>query len=79
PGDLLGALTGEIGLPASAVGKIDILPGRSYVAIARAYAEAALQGLRARKVKGKIFRVFQLDRPAGAHGQAHSRPLRAAY
>ena len=79
PGDLLGALTGEIGLPASAVGKIDILPGRSYVAIGRAYAEAALHGLRARKVKGKIFRVFQLDRPAGAHGQAHSRPLRAFY
>lgn len=79
PGDLLGALTGEIGLPGAAVGKIDILPERSYVAIGRAHAEVALQGLRARKVKGKTFRVFRLDRPAGAQGQARSRPQRAWY
>lgn len=79
PGDLLGALTGEIGLPGTAVGKIDILVARSYVAIERAHAEAALLGLRARKVKGKTFRVSRLDRPAGAQGQAQSRPQRAWY
>ena len=79
PGDLLGALTGEIGLPGTAVGKIDILLARSYVAIERAHAEAALLGLRARKVKGKTFRISRLDRPAGAHGQAQSRPQRAWY
>jgi ATP-independent RNA helicase DbpA len=79
PGDLLGALTGEVGLPAAAVGRIDILPTRSYLAIVRAHAEAALHGLRAHKVKGKTFRVGRLDRHAGAHGQGRARPQRSWY
>jgi ATP-independent RNA helicase DbpA len=57
PGDLLGALTGDVGLPGDDVGKIDILPTRAYVAVKRERAEAALAGLRKHKVKGKTFRV----------------------
>jgi ATP-independent RNA helicase DbpA len=60
PGDLLGALTGELGLPGSAVGKIDVLATRSYVAIERAHAEAALRGLQGGKIKGKKARVSRL-------------------
>lgn len=60
PGDLLGALTGTSGLPAGAVGKIDVFPTRSYVAIARdAYAQAR-DGLRSGKIKGRTFRVREL-------------------
>jgi ATP-independent RNA helicase DbpA len=58
-GDLLGALTGELGLPGSAVGKIDVLATRSYVAIQREHAGAAL-ALQAAKIKGKKVRLSRL-------------------
>jgi ATP-independent RNA helicase DbpA len=57
PGDLLGALTGDAGLPATAVGKIDVFPTRTYVAIAREWHDKALRRLRAGKIKGRIFRI----------------------
>jgi ATP-dependent RNA helicase DbpA len=60
PGDVLGALTGDAGLPADAIGKIDVFATRSYVAIRRALAEKALNRLRAGKIKGRSFRVAQL-------------------
>jgi ATP-independent RNA helicase DbpA len=41
PGDVLGALTGDAGIPGDAVGKIDIYPTRSYVAIARDWGDKA--------------------------------------
>lgn len=57
PGDLLGALTGDAGLPGDAVGKIDVFPTRSYVAIARNWHGKALERLRAGKIKGRTFRI----------------------
>ena len=57
PGDILGALTGDAGLPAAAIGKIDIFATRSYVAVARAQASQALARLNAGRIKGKKFRV----------------------
>jgi ATP-independent RNA helicase DbpA len=57
PGDLLGALTGDAGIPASAVGKIDVFPTRTYVAVARDWYDKALQRLRAGKIKGRTTRV----------------------
>jgi ATP-dependent RNA helicase DbpA len=60
PGDLLGALTGEAGLPATAVGKIDVFPTRTYVAIAADRAQDALRRLKAGKIKGRTFRVRRL-------------------
>jgi ATP-independent RNA helicase DbpA len=57
PGDLLGALTGDAGLPATAVGKIDVFPTRAYVAIAREWHDKALRRLRAGKIKGRTFRI----------------------
>jgi ATP-dependent RNA helicase DbpA len=56
-GDLLGALTGEVGLGKEVVGKIDIHPRRSYVALRSDCVEAALKGLRAGKIKGRSFRA----------------------
>ena len=60
PGDILGALTGDAGLKADAVGKIDVFPTRSYVAVARAQATQALARLREGKIKGRKFRVNRL-------------------
>lgn len=60
PGDIVGALTGDAGLPGDAIGKIGIFPTRSYVAIARRHADQALAKLRAGKIKGRKFRVNAL-------------------
>ncbi|MBI1945362.1 MAG: ATP-dependent RNA helicase DbpA [Deltaproteobacteria bacterium] len=60
-GDLLGALTGDIGLPGDVVGKIDLAARHTYVAIRSDRADAALRGLRAGKIKGKSFRVWLLE------------------
>jgi ATP-independent RNA helicase DbpA len=60
PGDILGALTGDAGLAGDAVGKIDVFPTRSYVAIRRSEAGKALERLRARGIKGRKVRVVRL-------------------
>ncbi|MBS0226168.1 MAG: ATP-dependent RNA helicase DbpA [Proteobacteria bacterium] len=57
PGDIVGALTGDAGVSKDAIGKIDVFPTRSYVAIARNKAKHALEQLRAGKIKGRKFRV----------------------
>lgn len=60
PGDLLGALTGDAGIPATAVGKIDVFPTRTYVAIAQEWHEKAFQRLRSGKIKGRSIRVRRI-------------------
>ena len=60
PGDLLGALTGDAGIPATAVGKIDVFPTRTYVAIAQDWHEKAFQQLRSGKIKGRTIRVRRI-------------------
>ncbi|MCB1610217.1 MAG: DbpA RNA binding domain-containing protein, partial [Xanthomonadales bacterium] len=60
PGDILGALTGEAGLTADAIGKIDVYATRSYVAIDRRHAARALDRLTAGKIKGRNFRVRRI-------------------
>ena len=57
PGDLLGALTGEDGLPGSAIGKIALYDFNAYVAVERELAKEALQRLSERKVKGRHFKA----------------------
>ncbi len=61
PGDILGALTGDAGIAADAVGKIGIFATRSYVAIRRDQAATALNRLRDGKIKGRKFRVRAID------------------
>ena len=60
PGDIVGALTGDAGLNADAIGKIDVFATRSYVAIARSQVEKALSRLQAGRIKGRNFRVLPL-------------------
>jgi ATP-dependent RNA helicase DbpA len=62
PGDLVGALTGDAGVPVAMVGKIDVFPTRTYVAIARQWHEHARQRLRHGKIKGRTFRIRSIGR-----------------
>lgn len=56
-GDILGALTGENGLPASKIGKITIMDMQSYVAIESGSAKQALKRLTTGKVKGRMIKA----------------------
>lgn len=60
PGDILGALTGEAGLAAQQVGRIEIADRLSYVALHADCAPAALKRLREGRIKGRRFRVHLL-------------------
>ncbi len=53
PGDILGALTKDAGLPATMIGKIDIAASYSYVAIHRSLADKAYQYFQNGKLKGR--------------------------
>lgn len=57
PTDILGALTGAIGLNGNDVGKITIFPFVTYVAVSRSVAKIALEGLQDGKIKGRRFQV----------------------
>lgn len=59
-GDILGALSKEIGIEGSSIGKIDIFEFQSYVAIDNKNFSNALDGLRRAKIKGKKFRVWSV-------------------
>ncbi|OZB13385.1 MAG: ATP-independent RNA helicase dbpA [Marinobacter sp. 34-60-7] len=53
PGDVLGALTGDAGIPGSAVGKIDVADHQCFVAVDAQWASKALAQLEKGKVKGR--------------------------
>ncbi|CEA03545.1 ATP-dependent RNA helicase DbpA [Pseudomonas saudimassiliensis] len=57
PGDLLGALTGEAGLPGDAIGKISISDFQALVAVRWDMANTALERLEEGKIKGRRFKV----------------------
>ncbi len=59
-GDVLGALTKDIGLTFEQVGKINVNDFSTYVAVERSVADKALRGLNAGKVKGKNVKVRTL-------------------
>ena len=59
-GDVLGALTKDIGLRGDQVGRIDVNEFSTYVAVDRAVAREAARGLNAAKVKGKSVKARRL-------------------
>ncbi|WP_455755499.1 ATP-dependent RNA helicase DbpA [Sulfurimonas sp.] len=59
-GDLLGALTGDVGLKGSSIGKIDIYDRQAYVAIERELIDEAHKKLSNSKIKNKKFSVWVL-------------------
>ena len=57
PGDILGALTGEAGIPGGQVGKIAIFDFQAFVAVERGIAKQALKRLSEGKIKGRTYKV----------------------
>lgn len=53
PGDILGALIKDAGLTSDLIGKIDILPAHTYIAIERNHARTAYNHFQNGKIKGK--------------------------
>jgi ATP-dependent RNA helicase DbpA len=60
PGDVLGALTKDLGFEGAQIGKINVNEFSTYVAVERSVADQALRGLNAGKVKGKSVKVRRL-------------------
>ena len=62
PGDVLGALTADLGYTREQIGKIDVNEFSTYVAVDRAIAEQAASKLNAGRIKGKSVKVRVLDK-----------------
>lgn len=60
PGDIIGALTKDAGLPFEKIGKIDMFDFAAYVAVDSSIALAALKQLSDGKLKGRKFRARKL-------------------
>ena len=60
PGDIIGALTKDAGLPFEKIGKIDVFDFATYVAVDKSIARAALEQLSQGKLKGRKFRARKL-------------------
>jgi len=60
PGDVLGALTKDLGFEFAQIGKINVNEFSTYVAVERGIAEKALRGLNAGRVKGRSVKVRRL-------------------
>jgi ATP-dependent RNA helicase DbpA len=60
PGDVLGALTKDLGIEGTRIGKINVNEFSTYVAVEPGVADAALRGLNAGKVKGKSVKARRL-------------------
>ena len=56
-GDVLGALTGDMGFDGADIGKINVHPAHVYVAIRQSVAQKAYKQLQNGKIKGKNCRV----------------------
>ena len=61
PGDLLGALTGDVGLSKDQVGKIQVFEFSTYVALQRDIAVSAMEKLSAGNIKGRQFKMKMID------------------
>jgi len=60
PGDILGALTGDAGLPGDQIGKITILDNRSFAAVERPALRQAMNYLSDGKMNGRKIRARRL-------------------
>ena len=60
PGDIIGALTKDAGLPFEKIGKIDMFDNSAFVAVDHSIARAALKQLSDGRLKGRKFRARRL-------------------
>ena len=62
PGDILGAITAKKTIPGSAVGKIDVLENKTYVAIHHEHLDTTLRLLNQDPIKGKPYKARRVSR-----------------
>ena len=57
PGDVLGAIAGETGIPGKLVGSIDVYDKYTFVEVPREYASEVLEAMKNAKIKGKTINI----------------------
>lgn len=62
PGDILGAIAGESGMPGKVVGSIDMYDKYTFVEVPREYAKEVLSSVNHAKIKGKAVEVEPANR-----------------
>lgn len=62
PGDILGAITGETGIPGRLVGTIDMYDRYTFVEVPREHARDVLQAMQDAKIKGKAINIEPANR-----------------
>jgi ATP-dependent RNA helicase DeaD len=79
PGDFVGCIAGETGLPREVVGSIRILPTISLVEVAGEHVEQILDAVNQTRLKGRRLAAMPgnpppLDRPRGPRGYSGRPP-----
>lgn len=62
PGDILGAIAGESGMPGKMVGSIDMYDKYTFVEVPREQAEIVLQAMKDARIKGKNIHIEKANR-----------------
>ena len=62
PGDILGAVAGESGMPGKLVGSIDMYDKYTFVEVPREYAKEVLKAMQNSKIKGKSINIEPANR-----------------
>lgn len=64
PGDILGAIAGETGMPGKLIGTIDMYDKYTFVEVPREYAMDVIQTMKTAKIKGKSLNIEPANRKA---------------
>ncbi len=62
PGDILGAIAGETGMPGKLIGSIDMYDKYTFVEVPREYAPEVIQVMKSAKIKGKSINIEPANR-----------------
>lgn len=62
PGDILGAIAGETGMPGKLIGSIDMYDKYTFVEVPREYASEVIQTMKTVKIKGKSVNIEPANR-----------------
>jgi ATP-dependent RNA helicase DeaD len=62
PGDILGAIAGETGMPGKLIGTIDMFDKYTFVEVPREYASDVIQTMKTAKIKGKSLNIEPANR-----------------
>lgn len=62
PGDILGAIAGETGMPGKLIGSIDMYDKYTFVEVPREYASEVIEVMKSAKIKGKSINIEPANR-----------------